>query len=187
MRQPGEEFGRRRRNHDLIGPARELDVAHRGFGRLVPQIRAHRLAGDGLKRQRRDELLRAARHHDLHVGAALDQAADEIRALVGGDAAGDAEQNLAGLRAHGRGLWARAAGRGKRPARIPAFRAAWTAERRFPDEFAGKSTLGRGRHRRATIRAAATSPGTRHGMSIRDWPAGERPREKLLETGPAAR
>ena len=47
----------------------------------------HRLEG-----HRRHELARARGEHDLHFGALLAQAADEIGALVGGDAAGDAEK-----------------------------------------------------------------------------------------------
>ena len=53
VRESRDELGGRRRDDDLVGPARQLDVTHRGFGRLVPQIGAHRLAGDGLERQRR--------------------------------------------------------------------------------------------------------------------------------------
>ncbi len=37
------------------------------------------------------------RHHDLDFGATLDQPAHEVRALVGGDATGDAEQNAFAL------------------------------------------------------------------------------------------
>src|SRR5208337_4315253 len=54
-------------------------------------------AGHRLKAQGRHESLRCGGHHHLYVGAALDEAAHEIRALVGGNAAGDAEQD-AGLR-----------------------------------------------------------------------------------------
>ena len=70
-------------------------------------------AGHGLEGQRGHELLGAARHHDLHFGAVLDQPAHQVRTLVGGDAAGDAEQNLAGLRTHGR-IMAAASGGSKR-------------------------------------------------------------------------
>ena len=101
VRETRDELGSRRRDDDLVGPARELDVTHRRFGRLVPEVGAHRASGDGLERQRSHELLRAARHDDLHFGAVLHEPAHEVRALVGGDAAGDAEQDLAGLRTHG--------------------------------------------------------------------------------------
>ena len=108
MREARDELGGCRSDDDLVGPARELDVPHRCFRRFVPQIGAHRAAGHGLEGQRGDELLGAAGHDDLHFGAVLHQPAHQVRTLVGGDAAGDAEQNLAGLRTHarimGRGL-----------------------------------------------------------------------------------
>ena len=60
---------------------------------LVPQIAARGPARDGLKGHGRDELLRGGGHHHLHFGAALDQAAHQIGTLVGGDAAGDPQQD----------------------------------------------------------------------------------------------
>ena len=45
----------------------------------------------------RHELARRGRHDDLHLGAALAQPAHEVRTLVGGDAAGHAEQNALAL------------------------------------------------------------------------------------------
>jgi hypothetical protein len=75
-------------------------VAHRRLGGRVPEVGPHGPPGQRLERQRRDELARAGGHHDLHVGAALAQPADELGRLVGGDAAGDAEQDQpAALRA----------------------------------------------------------------------------------------
>jgi len=53
-------------------------------------------AGHGLEGQRRDELHGALGHHDLHLGAALAQATHQVGALVGGDPAGDAEQDARG-------------------------------------------------------------------------------------------
>jgi hypothetical protein len=38
-----------------------------------------------------DEFLGGSRHDDLHVGAALDQAADQVRTLVGSDSAGNSK------------------------------------------------------------------------------------------------
>jgi hypothetical protein len=46
-----------------------------------------------LERERCYELLRTGRHHHLHVGAAVLQPTGQFGALVGGDAAGDAEQD----------------------------------------------------------------------------------------------
>ena len=42
----------------------------------------------------RDQLLGAARHDDAHFGALVPQAAHEVGALVGGDAARDAEKDF---------------------------------------------------------------------------------------------
>ena len=75
------------------GPARQFDVAHRRFGRRIPEVGAHRTARQRLERQRRDELLRAGRHDDLHVDVALLESAREFGAFIGGDAARDAEQD----------------------------------------------------------------------------------------------
>jgi hypothetical protein len=93
MRKVRDEIGRGRRDDDQVGPARQLDMAHRTLCVLVPQVAAHLATGNGLERQRRNELARAGGHHDLYLGAALDQAAHQVRALVGGDAAGDAQQD----------------------------------------------------------------------------------------------
>ena len=96
MRQLRDELCSCRRNDDLIRPARELDVSHRCLGGFIPQVGAHGLARHRLERERSDELLRTARHHDLHIRATLDEASYEIRALVSRDAAGDAEEDFAG-------------------------------------------------------------------------------------------
>ncbi len=66
-------------------------MAHGGFRRVVPQIAASRSTRYRLKTHGRDESLRRARHHHLHVRAAFDQSTHQIRALVCGDAAGDAQ------------------------------------------------------------------------------------------------
>ena len=71
--------------------------------RRIEQFDAHRPTGDGLKAQRPDEGRRARRHDHLHLGADLAQPAHEIDALVGGDAAGHAEQDAAPFETgHGR-------------------------------------------------------------------------------------
>ena len=120
MRQSRHEFCCRRRNENFIRPARELNVSHRRFGSVVPQIRAYRLARNSLKSQRRDELLRTARHYDLYFGAALDQAPDQIRTLVRGDPTGHTENDFARLRAHAKN-YGRAFGYRQTPARMLAF------------------------------------------------------------------
>ena len=82
------------------------DIAFSASG--IPQVAAHFAAGDGLEGHRRDELARARGEHDLHFGALLAQATDEIGALVSGDAAGDAEEYAFAL--HGPALSAAARG-----------------------------------------------------------------------------
>ena len=52
-----------------------------------------RSVGQRADRQRRHELRRGARHHGAHRGAVLAQAADQVEALVGGDAAADEKQD----------------------------------------------------------------------------------------------
>jgi hypothetical protein len=102
VRQPRQEVRARRGHHDAVGPAREFDVPHRRLGRGIPQVAAHRPARERLERGRADEVLRALRHYDLDLGALLAQASDEFGALVGSDAAGDAEQDFeGGWSAHG--------------------------------------------------------------------------------------
>ena len=93
VREATDEVGRRGRDEDSIGPARELDVAHRRFGGLVPEVGAYRPARERLEGERRDELLRARAHHDLHFGAPLTQATHDFGALVRSDAARHAEQD----------------------------------------------------------------------------------------------
>ena len=78
--------------HELR-PAGKFDVTHGGFRRAVPQVAAGGPAGHRLEAYGCDEPLRACGHHHLHFGAALGQPAHQLRTLVGGDAAGDAEQN----------------------------------------------------------------------------------------------
>ena len=69
-------------------PAGEFDVAHGRLGALVPQIAARGAARRPPESSSRStNLLRRRGHHDLHLGAALDQAAHQVGALVGGDAA----------------------------------------------------------------------------------------------------
>src|SRR6516164_3539678 len=50
---------------------------------FVEYIRCHWIPGQGLERERRDELACAACHHDVHVTSLLGQLAGDIRCLVG--------------------------------------------------------------------------------------------------------
>ena len=186
VRKPGDELGSRRRDDDLLRPPRKFDVPHRSLGALVPQIGPHRLAGHGLKSERGYELLGAARHNDLNFRASFDEATHQVRAFVGGDAAGHAEQNLSGLRTHGDELWARLPSERQTTAthiRIPLTE--WRLNGRKPAAFPRKSApyAGSAALRCTPDNCRLSETHRERSMSIRDWPAGERPREKLLAQG----
>ena len=102
VRQPRQQVGGGRGDDDAVGPACQFDMAHRLFGGAVPQGGAHRLPGQGLETQRRDELLRTVGHGHLHVGAGVAQAAHQLQRFVGGDAAADAQQQLLSVQRPGR-------------------------------------------------------------------------------------
>ncbi|MNX67469.1 hypothetical protein D3C86_986000 [compost metagenome] len=76
-----------------IGPFGQFDVAHGGFGRRVQQVQVHRVPGQCLHGQRGDELGTATGHDHAHFGALVHQAANQVGALVGSDAAADAQNN----------------------------------------------------------------------------------------------
>ncbi len=96
-REPRNEIRARRRDQHHLRPARQLDMSHGGFRRIIPQVVAGRPARHGLKGHGGDESLRGGRHHHLHIRAAFDQSAHQVRTFIGGDAAGDTQQN-SGLR-----------------------------------------------------------------------------------------
>ena len=56
----GQKIRASRRHQHQLGPAREFDVAHRGLGRLIPQLAAHRSPRQRLERHRRDKAAAAA-------------------------------------------------------------------------------------------------------------------------------
>ncbi len=78
---------------DQVGPLGQFDMAHGGLGGRVEQVEVHRVAGQRLQGQRGDELAAAAGHDHAHFGALVAQAADQLGALVGGDAAADAQDD----------------------------------------------------------------------------------------------
>ena len=91
--QAGEEIRRGRSDRHQVRPAGQLDVAHGGLGARVQQIGVHRVPGQRLHGKRRDELAGALRHDHAYFGAGVLQPADQIRALVGGNASGDTEED----------------------------------------------------------------------------------------------
>ncbi len=92
--QPRQQVRGRRRDHDAIGPAGQLDVTHGLFGRAVPQGRAGGLTRQGLEAQWGDELLGTGGHGDLDLGTGVAQASHKVQRLVGRDAATHAQQQL---------------------------------------------------------------------------------------------
>ena len=92
-RHAGDEVRAGRRHQHELRPAGEFDVAHGGLRRAIPQIAAHGSPRHRLKAQGGHESECPGRHHHLHLGAPFDEAAHQVRALVGGDAARDPQEN----------------------------------------------------------------------------------------------
>jgi hypothetical protein len=93
LRQAGDQVGSGRGDQHQIGPFGQFDMAHGGFGGRVQQIQVNRVAGQGLHGQRGDELTTAAGHDHAHFGALVEKPANQFCALVGGNAAADAEND----------------------------------------------------------------------------------------------
>ena len=85
------EIGGGGRDDQQIGLARKADVADLAFAVEVEQVGQHEIVRQRADRQRRHELLRRLGHDGAHAEPALAQAADQIQAFVGGDAAADDE------------------------------------------------------------------------------------------------
>ena len=97
MRHLGEEVGGRRRHDDEVGLARQPDMPDLGFVLEVEEIGEGFFLGEHGERQRRDEFGAAACQDRAHARAPLLQAAHEIEALIGGDAAADDQAGCACL------------------------------------------------------------------------------------------
>ena len=92
-RQAGDRVGGRRRDDQQVGLVGQPDVPDLGLAAEVEQLPRHRRAGKRLQGQRGDELGGRVGHHHPHRRPRLDQQAAELGGLVGGDAAGDAEEH----------------------------------------------------------------------------------------------
>ena len=91
-----------RRDDDGVGRAAQLDVGDAMFGRHGRVRRDDEALGERLEGHRSDELLGAPRERHVHVRTGLRERAGQLRRLVGGDAAGDAEDDpRARQHAHG--------------------------------------------------------------------------------------
>ena len=91
--QAGDQIGGGRGDQHQVGPFRQLDMAHGCFGGRVEQIQVNRVAGQGLHGQRGNELTAAAGHDHAHLGALVEEPANQLGALVSGNAAADAEND----------------------------------------------------------------------------------------------
>ncbi len=97
MRHLGEEVGGRRRHDDQIGFARKADMPDLGLVLQVEQIGEGFFLGEHRERKRRDEFGAGACQDRAHRRAPLLQAAHELEALIGGDAAADDQQDALAL------------------------------------------------------------------------------------------
>ncbi len=82
------------RHGDVLDGA--LDVRGRVGALGAEHFGDYFFAGERGEGERRNEFLRGAGHHDLHVELFLLQAADELRGLVGSDSARDSESDFHG-------------------------------------------------------------------------------------------
>ena len=92
----GEEVCGGGGDHHEVRVPRQLDMPHAGLGGQREQLLMNLLAAKARQRQGRDELRTRLRQHHAHAHPALAQAAHEVEALVGRDAAAhDQEDALA--------------------------------------------------------------------------------------------
>ena len=90
------ERGGRGGGHDEdIGPAPEIDVAVPTAVAPVEKVAHHGVLRKGGEGEGRDELFAGGGDDHLHFGALAHEEADEGAGFVGGDAAGDAEHDVA--------------------------------------------------------------------------------------------
>ena len=90
-----EQVGRRRADHDQIGLAAELDMAHLGLVLQIPQRGIDRAFRQGRKAHRGDEMGAARGQDGGHRMAGLARQADQLGGLVGGNATADDEEDAA--------------------------------------------------------------------------------------------
>jgi hypothetical protein len=68
-------------------------MRHAVIDALVPEVGEHRVAGDRLEGCCADEMTCRSGHHHLNVQAALHKETRQLGGLVGGDAAGNAQND----------------------------------------------------------------------------------------------
>ncbi len=95
----GDDIGGRGRYDHQIGLLRERNMVD-GVGRVVEQAHGDGLVGERAEGERTHELRGMLAHNDLDACAALLQQAHDIARLIGGDPAGDAQQDRFSLKLH---------------------------------------------------------------------------------------
>ena len=93
VRQPGERRRACRRDDDGIGATPQLDVGDRQVAGRREDVGVDGPAAQPLERDRRDEAGARLRQDDVDQRAGLRELADEVGALVSGDAARDADDD----------------------------------------------------------------------------------------------
>ncbi len=89
LRHFGEEVGGRRRDRNQVGFARKANMTDLGLVLQIEQIGEGFFLGEHGERQRGDEFGAGFGQDGTHGSAPLLQAAHELEALIGGDAAAD--------------------------------------------------------------------------------------------------
>ena len=87
----GQQVSGGGRDHDQVGLLAERDVRH--LGDVVEDAGVHRLAGERLEGGGPDEMQRGLGGDDTDLMAGLGELADDGARLVGGDTAGDADDD----------------------------------------------------------------------------------------------
>src|SRR5206468_1536074 len=77
-------------DEEQVGGAGGVNVGHAPLGGGVPGVHPDGMAGERLKRQRRDEVGGVGGHHHAHLVAPLDEGAGQLRRLIHRNAGADA-------------------------------------------------------------------------------------------------
>ena len=102
-RQLADQVGRRRCDDGKFRKLRQRDMVHHEFAGPVKKVRSNTLARKGFKSQWGDEFTGMVRHDNPDLGAAPDQFPNQFGGLIGGDAAGNAQNDSSSLQ-HGQDL-----------------------------------------------------------------------------------
>ncbi|MCY1401567.1 hypothetical protein D9M71_166880 [compost metagenome] len=91
--QARDQVGGGRGDQNQVCPLGQFDMAHGCLGSRVEQVHVHGVPGQGLHGQWGDEFTAATGHDHAHFGTVLKEPANQFGALVGGNAAADAEND----------------------------------------------------------------------------------------------